>query len=152
MCFLIAFLFIKSRLTAFVMRVFCEAQQFDGVNIDEEMVCQSVDWLVGNQRVDGALPEVQMVYHREMVVSSTLIGLLFGGRGAVWAGGAGGGGWGHATHVMQPIWESAFWWQETLNCTGYNHLLRDFTKRVLRSSLHRKVRILLRTKQYKRTT
>lgn len=81
MCFLIAFLFIKSRLTAFVMRVFCEAQQFDGVNIDEEMVCQSVDWLVGNQRVDGALPEVQMVYHREMVVSSTLIGLLFGGRG-----------------------------------------------------------------------
>lgn len=90
MCYLIAFLFIKSRLTAFVMRVFCEAQQFDGVNIDEEMVCQSVDWLVGNQRVDGALPEVQMVYHREMVVSSTLIGLLFGGRGAVWAGGAGG--------------------------------------------------------------
>ncbi|XP_027048067.1 ophiophagus venom factor-like [Pocillopora damicornis] len=54
-------------LTAFVMRVFCEAQQFDGVNIDEEMVCQSVDWLVGNQRADGALPEVQMVYHREMV-------------------------------------------------------------------------------------
>ena len=92
MCFLIAFLFIKSRLTAFVMRVFCEAQQFDGVNIDEEMVCQSVDWLVGNQRVDGALPEVQMVYHREMVVSSTLIGLLFGGRGAVWVGGAGRGG------------------------------------------------------------
>ena len=72
------------------MRVFCEAQQFDGVNIDEEMVCQSVDWLVGNQRVDGALPEVQMVYHREMVVSSTLIGLLFGGRGAVWAGRGGG--------------------------------------------------------------
>lgn len=83
------------------MRVFCEAQQFDGVNIDEEMVCQSVDWLVGNQRVDGALPEVQMVYHREMVVSSTLIGLLFGGRGAVWAGGAGrGGGGGEVTLRM----------------------------------------------------
>ena len=74
------------------MRVFCEAQQFDGVNIDEEMVCQSVDWLVGNQRADGALPEVQMVYHREMVVSSTLIGLLFGGRGGAGRGGAGRGG------------------------------------------------------------
>ena len=82
------------------MRVFCEAQQFDGVNIDEEMVCQSVDWLVGNQRVDGALPEVQMVYHREMVVSSTLIGLLFGGWGAVWAGGAGRGGGGEVTLRM----------------------------------------------------
>lgn len=54
-------------LTAFVMRVFCEAQQFDGVNIDEEMVCRSVGWLTNNQRGDGALPEVHAVIHREMV-------------------------------------------------------------------------------------
>lgn len=51
------------------MRVFCEAQQFAGVNIDEGMVCRSVEWLMNNQRGDGALPEVNAVIHREMVVS-----------------------------------------------------------------------------------
>ncbi|XP_015753158.1 PREDICTED: complement C3-like [Acropora digitifera] len=54
-------------LTAFVMRVFCKAQEFAGVNIDENLVCQSVAWLIQNQRTDGALPEVNHVYHREMV-------------------------------------------------------------------------------------
>ena len=57
------------RLTAFVMRVFCKAQQFAGVNIDEKLVCESVKWLIENQRVgDGALPEVFAVIHGEMVV------------------------------------------------------------------------------------
>lgn len=56
------------RLTSFVMRVFCQAQQFAGVNIDEKLVCDSVGWLMGNQRGDGALPEVHAVIHREMVV------------------------------------------------------------------------------------
>ena len=56
------------RLTAFVMRVFCKAQQFAGVNIDENLVCESVNWLLQNQRADGALPEVLSVLHREMVV------------------------------------------------------------------------------------
>ena len=50
------------------MRVFCKAQEFAGVNIDENLVCQSVAWLIQNQRTDGALPEVNHVYHREMVV------------------------------------------------------------------------------------
>ena len=56
------------RLTAFVMRVFCKAQQFAGVNIDENVVCQSVGWLIANQRGDGSLPEVHAVIHKEMVV------------------------------------------------------------------------------------
>ena len=56
------------RLTAFVMRVFCQAQKFAGVNIDQDLVCTSVGWLVANQRADGALPEVNAVIHREMVV------------------------------------------------------------------------------------
>ena len=56
------------RLTAFVMRVFCKAQQFDGVTIDENLICESVGWLIQNQRVDGALPEVHAVIHGEMVV------------------------------------------------------------------------------------
>ena len=52
------------------MRVFCKANQYDGVNIDESVVCESVTWLIQNQRADGALPEVHAVIHREMVVRS----------------------------------------------------------------------------------
>lgn len=50
------------------MRVFCKAQQFPRVNIDEDLVCDSVRWLIENQRGDGALPEVHAVIHGEMVV------------------------------------------------------------------------------------
>lgn len=53
------------------MRVFCKANGFAGVNIDEILVCESVSWLIQNQRVDGALPEVNAVIHREMVVRTT---------------------------------------------------------------------------------
>ena len=66
-CHLLTFL-LTLRLTAFVMRVFCKAQQFTGVNIDEDLVCESVSWLIENQRGDGALPEVYRVIHGEMVV------------------------------------------------------------------------------------
>ncbi|PFX26602.1 cobra venom factor-like [Stylophora pistillata] len=54
-------------LTAFVMRVFCKAKKFLGDEMDERMLCQSVGWLVENQRSDGAFPEVHHVIHREMV-------------------------------------------------------------------------------------
>ena len=50
------------------MRVFCQAQQFAGVNIDENLVCESMSWLIQNQRGDGALPEIHAVIHKEMVV------------------------------------------------------------------------------------
>ena len=53
------------------MRVFCKANEFPGVNIDENLVCESVAWLIRNQRADGALPEVNAVIHREMVVRTT---------------------------------------------------------------------------------
>ena len=46
------------------MRVFCHAQQFAGVNIDETVVCSSVNFLRWNQRVDGALPEVRSILMR----------------------------------------------------------------------------------------
>ena len=53
------------------MRVFCKIQEFPGMNIDEELVCDSVNWLIQNQRADGALPEVNAVIHREMVVRNS---------------------------------------------------------------------------------
>ena len=50
------------------MRVFCKIQEFPGIDIDEKLLCDSVNWLIQNQRADGALPEINMVIHREMVV------------------------------------------------------------------------------------
>ena len=54
------------------MRVFCKAQQFAGVNIDENMVCDSENWLIRNQRVDGALPEVFAVGNKRMAVRNPI--------------------------------------------------------------------------------
>ena len=56
------------RLTAFVMRVFCAAQKFGGISIDEDLICESVTWLVKNQRADGAFPERHDVVHKSMTV------------------------------------------------------------------------------------
>ena len=50
------------------MRVFCKAQQFAGVNIDENLVCDSIGWFIANQRGDGALREVHAVSNRGMAV------------------------------------------------------------------------------------
>ena len=62
-------IFFVLRLTAFVMRVFCKIQEFPGTDyVDEKLLCDSVNWLIQNQRPDGALPEVYAVIHREMVV------------------------------------------------------------------------------------
>lgn len=72
--YLFTFLLIL-RLTAFVMRVFCKAQQFAEVNIDENLVCESVSWLLENQRGDGALPEVFGVIQGKMVVRKGTYGL-----------------------------------------------------------------------------
>ena len=65
------FFFLTLRLTSFVMRVFCKANRFAGMNIDEHLVCESVAWLIKNQRADGAVPEVNPVFHREIVVRTT---------------------------------------------------------------------------------
>lgn len=54
------------------MRVFCKAQQFAGVNIDEDLVCDSVGWLIGNQRAYGALPEVHAVGNKGMAVRNPI--------------------------------------------------------------------------------
>ncbi|PFX30398.1 Complement C3 [Stylophora pistillata] len=54
-------------LTAFVVRVLCAAQKFDGVEIDHALVCDSVSWLLENQRQDGAFPEVKDIIHKSMM-------------------------------------------------------------------------------------
>ena len=60
--------FFTLRLTAFVMKVFCQAMKFTGVNIDENLVCESVSWLIQNQRGDGAFPEAHAVIRKIMAV------------------------------------------------------------------------------------
>lgn len=69
------------RLTAFVMRVFCKAQQFAGVNIDEDLVCDSVGWLMAIQRPDGALTEVHRVSSTRMVVRKPTHSYQFPSKG-----------------------------------------------------------------------
>lgn len=54
-------------LTAFVARVLCAAQKFDGVEIDQALICDSVSWLLENQRQDGAFPEVKDIIHKSMM-------------------------------------------------------------------------------------
>ena len=57
------------RLTAFVARVFCAAQnEFDGIAIDENLVCDSISWILENQRQDGAFPEMKDIIHKSMMV------------------------------------------------------------------------------------
>ena len=58
------------------MRVFCHAQQFAGVNIDETVVCRSVDWLIQNQRADGSLPEVRSVQIRSYLTVRNTVQLF----------------------------------------------------------------------------
>ena len=57
-----------NRLTAFVARVLCAAQKFDGVEIDQALICDSVSWLLENQRQDGAFLEVKDIIHKSMMV------------------------------------------------------------------------------------
>ncbi|KAK2565842.1 C3 and PZP-like alpha-2-macroglobulin domain-containing protein 8 [Acropora cervicornis] len=54
-------------LTAFATRVFCAAGKFDGIEIDEALVCDSVSWILDNQRLDGAFPEVKDIIHKSMM-------------------------------------------------------------------------------------
>lgn len=58
-----------NRLTAFVVKVFCAARKFDGVAIDDHLVCDSMKWLISNQRLDGAFPEVHDLVHKSLLVS-----------------------------------------------------------------------------------
>ena len=60
-----------NRLTSFVIKVFCAAQAFDGIKIDEHLMCDSVSWLVENQRQDGAFPEVKNIIHTSMMVGES---------------------------------------------------------------------------------
>ncbi|KAK3730060.1 hypothetical protein QZH41_009569, partial [Actinostola sp. cb2023] len=54
-------------LTAFVIKVFCAAQRFEGIAVDENLVCESVSWLLSNQRPDGAFPEVHDIIHKSLL-------------------------------------------------------------------------------------
>ncbi len=57
------------RLTAFVNKVFCQARQFIKDDIDENIVCESLQFIESIQASDGSFPEGYAVRHREMIVS-----------------------------------------------------------------------------------
>ncbi|XP_076367975.1 LOW QUALITY PROTEIN: venom factor-like [Tachypleus tridentatus] len=52
-------------LTAFVMRVFCQAQKL--IEIDEKVICSGMQWLVQRQKPDGSFVDEKPVIHQEMI-------------------------------------------------------------------------------------
>lgn len=54
------------RLTAFVIKVFCQATEL--IHIDDDVVCSGVKWLIKNQEPDGSYVEKHPMYHVDMMV------------------------------------------------------------------------------------
>lgn len=51
-------------LTAFVMKIFCQANEM--VNIDENVMCSGLKWLMDNQQADGSFIDHHPVVHWDM--------------------------------------------------------------------------------------
>ncbi|RNA23969.1 CD109 antigen-like protein [Brachionus plicatilis] len=54
----------SSWLTAFVLKSFCQANQF--VNIDQNVISKAAEWIIAQQRTDGSFNEPGRVIHKEM--------------------------------------------------------------------------------------
>ncbi|XP_056012206.1 complement C3-like isoform X2 [Ostrea edulis] len=52
-------------LTAFVLRVLCEAQKY--YHIDDQIVCSGIRYILSKQRSDGAFDDESPIYHKEML-------------------------------------------------------------------------------------
>lgn len=52
-------------LTAFVLRVLCEAQKYH--HVDEQIMCSGVRYILSKQRPDGAFDDESPIYHKEML-------------------------------------------------------------------------------------
>nr|XP_022345651.1 complement C3-like [Crassostrea virginica] len=52
-------------LTAFVLRVLCEAQKYH--HIDEHILCSGIRYILSKQRTDGAFDDDSPIYHKEML-------------------------------------------------------------------------------------
>ncbi|XP_023212124.1 C3 and PZP-like alpha-2-macroglobulin domain-containing protein 8 [Centruroides sculpturatus] len=51
-------------LTAFTMKVFCQANKF--IFVDENVICSGIKWLISHQKDDGAFEDAHPVYHYDM--------------------------------------------------------------------------------------
>ncbi|XP_077986835.1 A.superbus venom factor 1-like [Glandiceps talaboti] len=51
-------------LTAFTMKIFCQAKEF--IFVDPEVICSATRWLMTMQRPDGGFRENYLVHHKEM--------------------------------------------------------------------------------------
>ena len=64
------------RLTAFVNKVFCQATQYIKDDIENAVICDSLEFLQSIQQADGSFKEAYAVRHREMIVCLCCIYLL----------------------------------------------------------------------------
>ena len=59
-------IFVVCRLTAFVIKVFCQAREF--IFVDESVICSAMSWLAKQQLPSGSFKENKPVVHKEMMV------------------------------------------------------------------------------------
>ena len=59
-----------TRLTAFVVKTFCKAKSTSLIDIDQRLVCESVNWIAGRQAEDGSFADDNCLHHKGLAVSS----------------------------------------------------------------------------------
>ncbi|XP_014670910.1 PREDICTED: C3 and PZP-like alpha-2-macroglobulin domain-containing protein 8 [Priapulus caudatus] len=52
-------------LTAFVLKVFCQAEEF--IYVDKKVTCVAMSWIIQQQKASGAFDENYKIWHKEMM-------------------------------------------------------------------------------------
>lgn len=52
-------------LTAFIMKIFCQASKF--IHVDKNVVHSGINWVISQQKSDGSFEDAHPVYHRDMM-------------------------------------------------------------------------------------
>lgn len=69
--FIFFYVILLNRLTAFVLRVFCQANEL--TSIDEAVICKSMKWLSGLQGVDGSFGFTYRTHHGIYVMVGIIV-------------------------------------------------------------------------------
>ena len=51
------------RLTAYVVKTFCAIQKIDGIDIDQNVINQSMNWLATKQNANGSIEVSDMIFY-----------------------------------------------------------------------------------------
>ena len=62
-------MFVLTRLTAFVVKTFCKAKSTSLIDVDQRLVCESVNYIAGRQAKDGSFANDGCLHHKGLAVS-----------------------------------------------------------------------------------